>query len=321
MKLSGLINLSLLFYTALIITSLSSCYEPIEGCLDPLSSNFQLDGDNNCDDCCIYPSVDIEFSPMWDTINLLSFNKGTITSDTVFRDTIIMDTIFLGSMVVDINTIDTVLIDTITMDTMLSYLTNDAGQQLRINESQFFVSNIFLSGLGREKLSTQDSVSLECEPAETLYNTLDIISLENLSTEIQNSAIDFGYNTLTFDIGISDCLASIDTVGLTNSIPSLENLSTALVSENNYLSHQFSLEFEDNPGEEVIISFTNGEGLVSLSILNTIQDFSITRGSDLSIDIDVNYSEWFKNLLSSDSEETIKQKIIQNSETAFSLRN
>jgi len=36
---------------------LSSCYQPIEGCLDREASNFDVSADNACSDCCVYPSM------------------------------------------------------------------------------------------------------------------------------------------------------------------------------------------------------------------------------------------------------------------------
>lgn len=41
----------------IILIFVSSCYEPIDGCIDILSTNYQLDADNECDDCCTYPNT------------------------------------------------------------------------------------------------------------------------------------------------------------------------------------------------------------------------------------------------------------------------
>lgn len=40
---------------------LSSCYEDQEGCLDIRSSNFDLEADVACDNCCEYPSIKLQF--------------------------------------------------------------------------------------------------------------------------------------------------------------------------------------------------------------------------------------------------------------------
>lgn len=40
-----------------MILSVVSCYDPQEGCLDPLSANYDIDGDNSCEGCCQYPAL------------------------------------------------------------------------------------------------------------------------------------------------------------------------------------------------------------------------------------------------------------------------
>jgi len=321
---------------------LSSCYEPIEGCLDPLSSNFQLDADNACGDCCTYPSVTLRFFPMWasiylDTINTLdTINSDTMLIDEYRLDTILLDSfrldsIFLDSISIDSFRLDTVQLDlfrldsiqldTVIFDTLNFYHTNSLQQRLRIEQSQFFISNIYLTDPSGRMQSTLDSVILACDPVETLYNTLDIISLGSPSTQVKNIDLDFGYNSVQFNIGISECLATVDTIGLTSQFSTLENLNAVQISDGEYLSQEFALEFDRDNGIERIFSFINSEALVSLSIASALDEFTISRGSNLFINIDVNYDVWFNDLLSSDTEEQIKQKIIQNSISAFSLRN
>ena len=45
------------FFFCFIVTTLllTSCYERIEGCLDPLSTNFAIIADDSCEECCVYP--------------------------------------------------------------------------------------------------------------------------------------------------------------------------------------------------------------------------------------------------------------------------
>ncbi len=42
------------FCLAIVITS---CYMPIDGCLDPEATNYSIVGDRDCDDCCVYPTI------------------------------------------------------------------------------------------------------------------------------------------------------------------------------------------------------------------------------------------------------------------------
>ncbi|MEL6655126.1 MAG: MbnP family protein [Bacteroidota bacterium] len=49
----------------LMAALLSACYEPTEGCLDVRATNFDLDADEACADCCTFPSLNLRFSNVW----------------------------------------------------------------------------------------------------------------------------------------------------------------------------------------------------------------------------------------------------------------
>ena len=34
-----------------------ACYSPVDGCLDPESTNYSIAGDRDCEDCCVYPTI------------------------------------------------------------------------------------------------------------------------------------------------------------------------------------------------------------------------------------------------------------------------
>lgn len=44
-----------LLFVLLFSMLLYSCYSPEDGCLDPESTNYSIDGDFQCEDCCVYP--------------------------------------------------------------------------------------------------------------------------------------------------------------------------------------------------------------------------------------------------------------------------
>lgn len=56
------------FLGIIIIIYISSCYENVEGCLDPNSSNYDLTADIACEDCCTYPNL---------SLNVAFFNDDT----------------------------------------------------------------------------------------------------------------------------------------------------------------------------------------------------------------------------------------------------
>lgn len=46
---------------------LNGCYEPVEGCLDAGATNFDLDADRDCGNCCSYPLLKVSFTHSWPT--------------------------------------------------------------------------------------------------------------------------------------------------------------------------------------------------------------------------------------------------------------
>jgi hypothetical protein len=42
------------------------CYEDRIGCLDPDATNYDLQADQACPDCCSYPTLSLRVSPLWD---------------------------------------------------------------------------------------------------------------------------------------------------------------------------------------------------------------------------------------------------------------
>ena len=52
-------NLNPFYGLVIILLCLSSCYENVEGCLDPDSSNYDIAADVACVDCCTYPTLSL----------------------------------------------------------------------------------------------------------------------------------------------------------------------------------------------------------------------------------------------------------------------
>jgi hypothetical protein len=63
MKKSRVIEL--LFFTFLL-SLITSCYESVDGCLDPEATNYDVNADNECEDCCNLPTFSILMSYLVD---------------------------------------------------------------------------------------------------------------------------------------------------------------------------------------------------------------------------------------------------------------
>lgn len=67
---------------SMLVLFLSACYEPTEGCLDTRATNFDLDADGPCPDCCTYPELSLRFDNVW------SYADTTVAfrTDTFYHD-------------------------------------------------------------------------------------------------------------------------------------------------------------------------------------------------------------------------------------------
>ncbi|CAH0999354.1 hypothetical protein LEM8419_00652 [Neolewinella maritima] len=55
----------------LAILLCTGCYEDRVGCLDPDADNYDLQADEGCTDCCVYPDFSIRISPEWNDTALV----------------------------------------------------------------------------------------------------------------------------------------------------------------------------------------------------------------------------------------------------------
>ena len=78
-----------LFLAAML---LPGCISRTEGCLDPGASNYDLEAERSCTDCCTYPTVNLEWSPKWGDAN---FSTADTFFDVAGRPYLIRDIRFL----------------------------------------------------------------------------------------------------------------------------------------------------------------------------------------------------------------------------------
>ncbi len=70
----------------LLISILTSCYTESEGCLDRFSLNYDITADNNCDDCCTYPTLSLELNQFFFEDKSMRFDDSlTVDSQYYFK--------------------------------------------------------------------------------------------------------------------------------------------------------------------------------------------------------------------------------------------
>lgn len=126
---------------------MSSCYEPQDGCLDPLSVNYDVAADRDCKDCCRYPKVRFAFRYLY---NGSTFRfTDTITNNLQTQALLLNQNIYLAEIeLIDSDGNNVALLDSITL--------NSAGVRIRRavdflhirrNISQLEISSVRFSGL------------------------------------------------------------------------------------------------------------------------------------------------------------------------------
>ena len=72
-------NHNIVLGLVVIMLSLSSCYENVEGCLDPNSTNYNVAADVDCEECCTYPTLSLLVAYV---LGDASYNRiDTVTND------------------------------------------------------------------------------------------------------------------------------------------------------------------------------------------------------------------------------------------------
>lgn len=52
------------------LSMIFACTTREQGCLDIYASNFELSAEKECDDCCLYPALNVSLSQLWGDVNL-----------------------------------------------------------------------------------------------------------------------------------------------------------------------------------------------------------------------------------------------------------
>ncbi len=192
-RLLGIIILSTLVW---------SCYEPIEDCLDINASNYNVNADNPCEDCCSFPTLRVDFSypgiatSLGDTLDLI--NHRVVLHDFSF----FLDDMYLVSFGEEIKYNRTITIDGQEIENDFGFFNRS---NFRRTFSDFVFSGetdtlVFRLGLGNEISSINpDSLEVRVDFSnvpDSLFtdvgNYVDLgITLEDVATqEVFRIAID-----------------------------------------------------------------------------------------------------------------------------------
>lgn len=251
----------------------SSCQKNVEGCTNPIASNYNAEADTDC--CCEYYQLQIS-ARHWGSDTATAIAWGTTLADA----------------------------------------SNDSFVPLR---AAFLISNIRLVNTQGIEFGVEDSLSA------TLQNGTSITIEDNFATLASSSFIyELGkfshldtFDRLRFTVGLVAPATQIQPSSISESRHPLS--STASVSMYDTLAQQFD-------AQQLAVTFPNTTDTVTYKLTDTIQidlAYSVRAidGADTNIRLDILYWKLFAGInFRTDSNATIRTKLLQNTRQVFAIR-
>ncbi|MFN7116734.1 MAG: MbnP family protein [Saprospiraceae bacterium] len=278
-------TLKYLTVSFLCIVIISSCYENRSGCLDLRATNFDIDADRECDNCCIYPQLKLVFEH-----KLLPDSAANLTYTTsVYKD--------------------------------------GAGNEFRVKDIQFYVSNARLIRADGTVVAPQDSLLVSIQPpggTATRQNIADNVAIINRSNfaaaEMGRFIATGSFTKIAFTLGLSDVLNQVIPTSLPDSLVNhpLENTAMYVNADTGFIFNRLQIFNSATATDTTFTTFrVLPPNLVNVELpLNA----NIIEGYHIRVIVRIDYLKWFANVnLKSDSPATVATKITNNLRNAFSV--
>jgi len=280
------INFSTIFYIFLLNFIAISCYEPIEGCLDLRATNFAVDADDPCSNCCQFPMLKLAvLHKVYDAPLDTFFNL--IYLDSVYQD--------------------------------------GAGNDFRVQNIQFYISNLRFVRADGTEVPTQDSLSVEIIGEDGNAETVRVLDNFALANRDVFSEFDLGtfiadgtFDRIRFEVGI----ARPANVSFPAAFPAdhpLAEENMFVNTDTGYIFNQMVWFNSANPADTTAIQLD----IATEPFLRTVElplEVAIIEGFDVIVTLQVNYTAWFDNVdLRNDDLATLMTKISDNLQNSFSV--
>jgi len=248
--------------------SFSACYEPIDGCLDPISVNYDLTADDQCESCCTYPKIGININHWW--------GDETLSTD--------------------------------------SFYINGMRQSFRIIDVAFLVHDFELTQSGIV-LSTSDSIDITCGiSSEYISDSYRELSLQQRNASLSEFRSSGAYDQFNFSLGMSDCVQSAELSLLDEDSETYSILNDSQNDNGSYTSISFKL-VPATTEDTLIIDFRDASSIA----IQLQSPLGHDRGDNLIVPIVVDYSVWLSGIRLDMTTEDLKQTILRDTKSSFSM--
>jgi hypothetical protein len=267
-----------------IFSFLTSCFEPKEGCLDINATNYDVESDDPCPDCCNYPTLSIS------TLHQVLV-KNTLDSFVNLKYNF-----FYPAPSNDLDT-------------------------FAILRSRFFISNVKLIKQDGTAVGVSDTIGIGFpNGSRVVYEDnfakldRDIFAASAIGTTITEGLFD----KINFTLGLPEELLGLDTASIPAGHPLDFRSDTIIYQEGTgyvpfFLSVKTDTAAAALPTEMRLFQPSQ----ISLPIEPPV---NIEQGYNIKLKLRINYMAWFEGVdFANDSEDAIRQKIAANLPNAFSV--
>lgn len=267
---------------SIILFLLPSCYEPQEGCLDIQATNFDAEADNQCPDCCTYPNM------------ALGFRHRVVKADTFFN------LVYLDSVYND-----------------------DFGQPYRFKNIQFYVSNFHLIRPDGSEELVSDQLQFELQGTEEKISVENNFALVNRNTftdyTLGTYVVSGDFAGMRFALGVEGEANQADPNTLPEDHPLHIEEDMYFNADSGYVFNRIEL-FRDTTAADTIPTVLEIGLNDNLREVTLPASFNLIEGFDIVVTLQVDYLTWFRGVdIKNDSEEQMRDKIVQNITESFSI--
>jgi len=261
----------------------SSCFQPEEGCLDIEATNFALSADRDCVEDDDTSTCPCEYPDLNLVIEHV-YNDQAFLPDSVYQ--------------------------------------NNLGQAFRIQDIQFYISDIRLIRSDSVIVSILDTITLTISREGQLEKlvAIDDFKLVNNQTNINIGSINTSgsFQQLGFTVGIK---APENTANPEDILRTSHDLlvDSMYSSTEGYIFNRFVLNTDTSTSERTILQITNKEGITPI----LLDFFPISKEVGKAIPVDtlqLNHAKWFDGInFDENTVEEMRTQIVINTTKVFSI--
>ncbi|MEN0004978.1 MAG: MbnP family protein [Bacteroidota bacterium] len=267
---------------AFLLIGIGGCYEPTNGCLDLQATNFDVDVDEACSDCCTFPEMRVRFQHVYQV------------DDTTLTEISLDNTAFF----------------------------DDFGNPFRFNRVQFYISDFRLVREDGSTVGVLDTIGFDIfDPGTGLTSSVVVEDNFLIANPLVTDQLTLGevnesgsFIGVRFFVGLegqnNQALPNTldDTHPLSNQNPAMYTSA-----EEGYIFTRMAL-FQDTIATDTIpVEVTYG-GATNLKQIELAGNFSYSEGFNIGLVIQIDYSKWFTNISVPDdaANGTLTSKIVEN---------